>query len=87
MDAHQLDATYAAELLQRQNLLQAEARQVLYVFAITIVNAIASLGTDPNGEMGDSREDAYWSSAAWFNSTACWVTTHLRTLGCNHIAG
>jgi len=26
MDAHQLNATYAAELLQRQHRLQAEAR-------------------------------------------------------------
>jgi hypothetical protein len=34
MDTRPLDATYAAELLQRQNLLQAESRQVLAELAL-----------------------------------------------------
>jgi hypothetical protein len=42
MDTRQLDASYAAELLQRQNLLQAEARQVLA--DLDLMTALSRLG-------------------------------------------
>jgi len=42
MDAHQLNATYAAELLQRQHRLQAEARQVLA--DLDLMTALGRLG-------------------------------------------
>ena len=42
MEIHQLDATYAAELLQRQRSLQAEARQVLTDLAL--MSALSRLG-------------------------------------------
>ena len=42
MDAHQLDTAYAAELIERQNLLQAEARQVLA--ELDLMTALSRLG-------------------------------------------
>jgi hypothetical protein len=42
MDTHQPDASYAAELLQRQQLLQAEARQVLA--ELDLITSLSQLG-------------------------------------------